>query len=105
MKKHLDMLPTKDEVIQLRTYMRTNIDKFKDESEQFKQQFDGHLEIIRRYDEIISEKASKHSLYLQEVKMNDYFKPLIKEMDQRVVETVALMKEQRGYFAEFKQEM
>lgn len=36
MKKHLDLLPTKEEVIQLRTYMRTNIDKFKDESEQFK---------------------------------------------------------------------
>ena len=43
--------------------MRSNIDKFAESNENFSRDFDAHLAIIRRYDEVLSEKASKHSLY------------------------------------------
>ena len=57
------MLPTKDEVVQLRNYMKASIEKFSKENESFSSEFNSHLAIIRRYDEVISEKASKHALY------------------------------------------
>ena len=62
-KDHIELLPTKEEVVSLRTYMRTSIDKFTNDNNSFARDFDSHLAIIRRYDEVLSEKASKHTVY------------------------------------------
>ena len=75
MKDHLDQLPTKEEVIGLRNYMRTNIDSFRESNEQFSREFNAHLAIIRRYDEVLSDKASKHSLYSTETKLIELYNP------------------------------
>lgn len=91
MQEHLEELPTKEEVIALRNYMRTNIDKFRDENAQFSVDFDSHLAIIARYDEILSEKASKHSLYLQEIKIDKHYKPVISLLDERVLANLKLI--------------
>lgn len=101
MQEHLNELPTKAEVIALRNYMRTNIDKFREENQQFTLDFDAHLAIIARYDEILSEKASKHALYLQEVKMDKHYKPVIKKLDDRVLANKELIELQKDLFLKF----
>ena len=58
----MQLLPTREEVTTLRNHMRTNIDKFTEDNAAFKAEFGGHLQIIRRYDEVLSEKANKHSV-------------------------------------------
>lgn len=60
--EYLDLLPTKDEVVQLRSYMKSSIEKFTSENKDFTGEFQAHLAIIRRYDEVLSDKASKHSV-------------------------------------------
>ena len=42
------------------------------------------MEIIRRYDEVLSEKASKVSLYTTETRLNEYYKPVISDLDDRI---------------------
>ena len=59
---YLDLLPTKDEVVQLRGHMKSSIEKFTIENRDFTSEFHAHLAIIRRYDEVLSDKASKHSV-------------------------------------------
>lgn len=71
MQGFLDLLPTKDEVVQLRTYMKSSIEKFTGENKDFTNEFNQHLAIIRRYDEVLTDKASKHSVYLSEIRVND----------------------------------
>ena len=61
--EHLEMLPTKDEVMTLRNFMKNSVEKFQTDNDNFSKEFTAHLAIIRRYDEVISEKASKHSVY------------------------------------------
>ena len=65
-KDYLKLLPSKEEVKVLRNYMHTNIEKFTEDNGVFKAAFDGHLSIIRRYDEVLSEKANKHSVMAAE---------------------------------------
>ena len=59
---YLDLLPTKDEVVQLRGHMKSSIEKFTIENRDFTSECHAHLAIIRRYDEVLSDKASKHSV-------------------------------------------
>ena len=60
------------------------------------------MEIIRRYDEVIAEKASKHSLYEAESRVNDSYKPVMKSMDERISTNLKLIHETKDYFEEFK---
>jgi len=101
-KEFLQLLPTKEEVTTLRHYMRNNIDKFSVDNESFKAEFDSHMEIIRRYDEVLSEKASKHSVYEVESRVNDSYKPVMKDLDDRVCTNLKLIHETKDCFAEFK---
>ena len=87
MKIFTRMLPTKEEVTELRNYVRSNISKFNTDNQNFAQEFQIHKEIIRRYDEVLIDKASKHSVYEVEKKCNDgssdYFdraKKMIKDL-------------------------
>ena len=59
----MKLLPSKDEVLELRSHVSSNISKFSKDNAHFTKEFETHLEIIRRYDEVISEKASKMALY------------------------------------------
>lgn len=97
-KDFLQLLPTKEEVTTLRHYMRNNIDKFAEDNTNFKNQFEEHLEIIRRYDEVISEKASKHSVYELESRVNDSYKPVMKDMDERIQVNLKLIHETKECF-------
>ena len=65
------MLPTKEEVTELRTYVRTNINKFSGDNSTFEKEFHVMKEILRQYDEILMGKASKHSVYEVEKKGKD----------------------------------
>ena len=79
-------LPTKEELTNLRHYTKTNIERFSEDNGVFKAAFDGHLEIIRRYDEVISEKANKHSVTSAEARLIDKFTPMIQAHDKRIKE-------------------
>ena len=59
----LELLPTKEEVTSLRHNMKVSIETFSNSNDTFSREFHAHLAIIRRYDEVISEKASKMALY------------------------------------------
>ena len=91
--EYLDLLPTKDEVVQLRTYMKQSIEKFTSENRDFTQEFHAHLAIIRRYDEVLSDKASKHSVYLSETRLNDAYKPMMKDLNDRIENNLKMLTE------------
>ena len=93
MQDFLDLLPTKDEVVQLRNYMKSSIEKFSQENKEFHSEFHHHLAIIRRYDEVISDKASKHSIYQVENRLNEQYKPMMKDFDDRIVSNLKLIDE------------
>ena len=58
----VNVLPRKEEVLELREHVGSSIARFSTDNSTFHADFDKHLEIIRRYDEVISNKASKHSV-------------------------------------------
>jgi hypothetical protein len=43
--------------------LNTNVQKFKEQNDSFRKEFENNNEIIRRYDEVIMEKASKTTVY------------------------------------------
>ena len=104
-KEYMALLPTKDEVTGLRNYMKQNIDKFAADNNAFEKDFNAHLAIIRRYDEVLSEKASKHSVYLLESKQNEQNRPVMKDLDDRILNNLKLIKEGTEQFKEFKELM
>ena len=55
-------LPKTEEVKYLRNYVTESITKFKEDNDTFFKDFDTHNAIIRRYDEVITQKASKIDL-------------------------------------------
>ena len=55
-------LPKSDDVEQLKEYIVTNIENFRGDNTAFHKDFDVHKEIIRRYDEVLSQKVSKVTL-------------------------------------------
>ena len=64
--------------------MKSSIEKFTLENRDFTSEFHAHLAIIRRYDEVLSDKASKHSIFASETRLNDQYKPMIKDLDGRI---------------------
>jgi hypothetical protein len=53
----------RDEVAEIALKTEKAIASFSGETRDFRSDFERHLEIIRRYDEVICEKASKVCLY------------------------------------------
>ena len=74
-KQHIKILPTTQELNQMRVEMRATLDQYKRERDEFNTEFNTHKDIIRRYDEILTDKASKHTLYELETKLKQKFKP------------------------------
>ncbi len=64
--------------------MKENIEKFASDNDSFAKDFAAHLAIIRRYDEVLSEKASKHSVYLLETRQSEMNKPIHDDLDTRI---------------------
>lgn len=103
--EYLDLLPTKEEVVQLRNHMKTSIEKFTVENRDFTSEFHAHLAIIRRYDEVISDKASKHSVVQTESRLNDQYKPAMKDLDQRIQANLKLINDQKTSMGKFMEHM
>ena len=87
----------------MRSEMRATLDQYKRERDEFNIEFNTHKDIIRRYDEILTDKASKHSLYELETKLKHKFKPLIKGVQERVEQNLSLIREQKQYFEAFRE--
>jgi len=51
-------LPDVNEVDKMRSYVSTNIETFREDNFNFNKDFQTQNEIIRRYDEVLSQKAS-----------------------------------------------
>ena len=56
------LLPTQEEVHQLRENVAYNIDKFRKDNATFSLDFEIQKQMIRRYDEVITQKSSKHDV-------------------------------------------
>ena len=64
-KELIQILPRKEIVDRLEIYVSTNIEQFKKDNTLYASNFYEHNEIIRRYDEVLSQKASKISLEIE----------------------------------------
>ena len=58
-KELLQILPRREDVEQVQKHLNESLEEFKNDNKQFHLDFQKQNEIIRRYDEIISSKASK----------------------------------------------
>ena len=102
-KEHLKILPTTDELNQMRLEMRQTLEKYNQERDEFSSEFKTHVQIIQRYDEIMADKANKHSLYESVTKVKNKFKSLINDLNEKVESNNALIKEQKQYFEAFRE--
>ena len=59
----MTLMAKRDEVAEIALKTEKAIASFSGETRDFRSDFERHLEIIRRYDEVICEKASKVCLY------------------------------------------
>ena len=73
LQEFIRLLPTKEDVQSLHGYITDSISKFKQDNDEFKKQFADHLEIIRRYDEVMSGKANKQAVIDVETRLKDSF--------------------------------
>lgn len=85
--------------------MKNSIEKFTTENKDFSNEFYQHMAIIRRYDEVLSDKASKHSIYETETRLNDLYKPKMKTLDERITTNHKLITEQTNSMASFMEMM
>ena len=84
LKDYIKMIPTTDELKLMQTDTMTSLDSYKREQQQFVSEFHKHVAIIERYDEILADKASKHSVYEIENKLKKKFKPVTKDLNTRI---------------------
>jgi hypothetical protein len=68
-------LPSRKEITDLKELVYTNLAQFGRDNTYFKGEFEVHLGIIRRYDEVITQKASKTALYETELKLKKELQP------------------------------
>ena len=84
------LLPSKEEVADLRDHVASNISRFSKDNHTFQKDFQHHLEIIRRYDEILIQKASKHDVREVDRELKDKYKKqcdeLLKMINKNAVE-------------------
>ena len=74
------LLPSKEEVSELRQHVAANITRFSKDNNMFKTEFQQHLEIIRRYDEVLMQKSSKHDIRELSKELNDKYKTQCEEL-------------------------
>ena len=67
------LLPTKEEVAELRENVSYNISKFQKDNARFSLDFEIQKQMIRRYDEVITQKSSKHDVRELEKELHDKF--------------------------------
>lgn len=60
---HIKTLPDKKEVEENKKIVSTSKIEFREQSEKIMKEMESHREIISRYDEVLTEKAQKSSLY------------------------------------------
>ena len=80
LKELLLELPRVDEVSQLRSYVMNNIERFHLDNKTFHEDFKTQNEIIRRYDEVLSQKVSGITLEQETMKLYDDFDERFKDM-------------------------
>ena len=84
----VNVLPGKEEVTELREHVGTSIAKFSKDNNTFQADFEKHLEIIRRYDEVLSNKASKHSVIELDKNMSEKYNQQIDDLLRLINENV-----------------
>ena len=95
------LLPSKEEVTELRTHVSSNIARFSKDNTRFTQEFETHLEIIRRYDEVISNKASKHAVIELDKHISDKYNQQIDDILKLINENAHEISVQKDRFDEF----
>lgn len=78
------ILPTQEQVKELHENVDSSLRGFSKDIAIFKDEFESHLAIIRRFDEIISTKASKDALWQLQEKIKRDLEPLMKQMEQKI---------------------
>jgi uncharacterized protein YqgV (UPF0045/DUF77 family) len=76
----LAILPTKQEVKNMTKLVDQAVRQFTEDNAYFKSEFETHMGIIRRFDEVLCTKASKLSLYELESKIKRELEPDIAKM-------------------------
>ena len=61
----------------------------------FASEFKTHVQIIHRYDEILADKANKHTIYESVTKVKNKFKSQMNDLSEKVESNSALIKEQK----------
>ena len=97
----VNVLPGKEEVTELREHVGTSIAKFSKDNNTFQADFEKHLEIIRRYDEVLSNKASKHSVIELDKNMSEKYNQQIDDLLRLINENVHDINIQKERFDEF----
>ena len=62
LQEFIKVLPDRVEVEKFREETTTALKTYQEEFTEIRRDFDRHGKILRRYDEVISDKASKHTL-------------------------------------------
>jgi len=74
-------LPKVEDVERQNRYVTDNIEKFKADNKLFHSEYIKHNEIIRRYDEVLSSKASRMAFKEQSLEIEAKFKKYEKEVN------------------------
>ena len=74
-KKIIATLPTQIQISNLNELITSSIAEFGRDNHRFKQEFEVHLGIIRRYDEVLTTKASKSAIYEIEQRIKRELEP------------------------------
>ena len=102
LKEFSKLLPTKDDVQLLHSYITESIQLFKKDNEDFKVQFKDHLEIIRRYDEVMSVKANKQAVIDIENRLSELFQGMLNTHDKRIQQNLSFINELQEKTADFQ---
>ena len=86
----IKILPDKDDVERLKKFMNDSIASFRADNRQFHMDFKIQNEIIRQYDEVLSQRASKVSLREAKDELGKY-------TDKRTLETMTSLQEVKNH--------
>lgn len=102
LKKLLHDLPKQEEVDEQREHVNATIKKFNAENKSFKNEMLRQSKILRRFDEVISEKTNKVSLQSEVKAQTENFQAQIDRINVELVNFVALQGEHRGQLKDIK---
>ena len=95
------LLPSKEEVTELRAHVSGSIARFSKDNARYGSEFDAHLEIIRRYDEVLSNKASKHAVIELDKHISEKYNRQVDDLLRLINENAHAVEVQRDRFDEF----